>query len=121
MEFQKATRATRKLPNNWMEQGEKMTQRTAYLVKAHSIPPTMFINTNKIEIHLVPFRGARIWVEKGSKHNLVHGMDDKRQITCSISSSAAKNLLPFQLIFTGTIDRCLPPQNTGCQECEDEG
>jgi hypothetical protein len=118
--FKKATGAARKLPNNWMEQGEKMTQRAAYLMKAHSIPPTMFVNTDQTGIHLVSFGGARTWTKKGSKHVLVHGMDDKRQITCLVSSSAAGNLLPFQLIFTGTTDRCLPPRNIGRQECEDE-
>ena len=48
-------------------------------------------------------------------------MDDKRKITYLVSSSAAGNFLPFQLIFIGTIDRCLPPRNIGRQEYEDEG
>jgi hypothetical protein len=37
------------------------------------------------------------------------------------SSTAAGELLPFQFIFTGSIDRCLPPRNEGCQRVEDEG
>jgi hypothetical protein len=34
--FRKATWAAQKCPNNWVEQGEQMTQRAAYLVKVHS-------------------------------------------------------------------------------------
>lgn len=48
-------------------------------------------------------------------------MEDKRQITVSVSSSAAGNLLPFQLVFTGTTDRSFPPRNEGRQMCEDAG
>jgi hypothetical protein len=81
----------------------------------------MLINMDQRGIHLIPVGGARTWAEKGSKHVLVYGVDNKWQITCSISSSTTGNLLQFQLIFTGTIDRCLPPQNIGRQECEDEG
>jgi hypothetical protein len=119
--FRKATGAARKLPNNWEQLGLLMAQRTAYLVKAYSIPPSMLVNTDQTGIHMVPSGGARTWAEKGSKHVLVHGMEDKRQITCSVSSTAAGNLLLFQLIFTGTIDRCLPPRNVGRQVCEEEG
>ena len=35
------------------------------------------------------------------------------QITIAVSSAAAGNLLPFQLIFTGTTQRCLPHMNVG--------
>ena len=98
-----------------------MAQRTSYLVKAHSIAPELVINTDQTRIHLVPAGGARTWAEKGSKHVQILGMEDKRQITVSVSSSAAGNLLPFQLVFTGTTDRSLPPRNEGRQMCEDVG
>jgi hypothetical protein len=39
------------------------------------------------------------WIEKGSKYVLVHRMEDKRQISCSVSSTVEGNLLSFQLIF----------------------
>jgi hypothetical protein len=98
-----------------------MAQRAAYLVKAHSIPPELMVNSDQTGIHLIPTGGARTWAEKGSKHVLVHGQDDKRQITVSVSSSAAGDLLPFQAIFTGTTYRCLPPQNEGRELCEEAG
>ena len=98
-----------------------MAQRTTYLVKAHSIALELVINTNQTWIHLVPAGGARTWVEKGSKHVQILGMEDKRQIIVSVSSSATRNLLSFQLVFTGTTDRSLPPRNEGRQMCEDAG
>jgi hypothetical protein len=98
-----------------------MAQKAAYSEKAHSIPLSMMVNTDQTRIHIVPSRGARTWSEKRSKHVLVHGMDDKHQITCCVSSTAIGTLLPFQLIFTWTIDRCLPPKNDGHQEIKEVG
>ena len=119
--YRAATGVARKLPSNWEEQGLKMTQRVAYLVKAHSLPPELVVNTDQTGIHLVPTGGTRTWAHKGSKHVLVHGVEDKRQITVSVSSSAAGNLLPFQLVFTGLTQRSLPPRNTGRIACEEGG
>jgi hypothetical protein len=98
-----------------------MSQRVAYLVKAHSIPPELVVNTDQTGIHLVPTGGAHTWVLKGSKNVLVHGNEDKRQITVSVSSTAAGGLLPFQVVFTGLTQRSLPPRNSGRIGCEDAG
>jgi hypothetical protein len=51
----------------------------------------------------------------------VHGIEDKRQITVSVSSTAAGGLLPFQVVFTGLTQRSLPPRNSGRIGCEDVG
>ena len=64
---------------------------------------------------------ARTWAEKGSKHVLIHSQEDKRQITVYVSSSANRDLLPFQVVFTSTISRYLSPQNEGRLQCEEEG
>ena len=119
--FRKGTRAARKLLKDWEHQGLQRTQRITYLVKAHSIAPELVINTDQTRIHLVPAGGARTWAEKGSKHVQILGMEDKRQITISVSSSTAWNLLPFQLVFTWTTNKYLPPRNEGRQMCEDIG
>ena len=55
-----------------------MAQRVAYLVKAYSIPPKSFVNTNQTCIHLTPAWGACIWDVKWSKHILAHGANDNR-------------------------------------------
>jgi hypothetical protein len=73
----------------------------------------MVVNTDQTGIHLVPTGGAHTWDEKGTKHVKVHGMEDKRQITVAVSSSAVGTLLPFQVIFTRTTNRTLSPSNLG--------
>ena len=119
--FRKSTGAARKLPADWEQQGLNMAHRTAYLVKAHSIPPELVVNTDQTGIHLVPTGGTRTWAEKGSKHVQVLGMEDKRQITATLSSSATGQLLPLQIVFTGSTERSLPPRNAGRLMCEEAG
>ena len=79
------------------------------------------VNTDQTGVHLIPRGGARTWVEKGSKHVLVHGQKDKRQIIVSVSFSANGDLLPFQIIFMGTTSRSLSLQNEGRLRCEEDG
>jgi hypothetical protein len=90
-------------------------------MKAHSIPPKLVVNTDQTGIHLVPTRGVHTWALKGSKHVLVHGIEDKRQITVSVPLTIAGNLLPFQVVFIGLTQRSLPPRNNGQIGCEDAG
>jgi hypothetical protein len=71
-----------------------MSQRIAYLIKSYSIPESMVVNTYQIGIHLVPIGGTHTW-------------------DVAISSSAAGALLSFQVIFTRTTSRTLPPSNLG--------
>ena len=75
-----------------------MAYRAAYLVKTYSISAELFVNTDQTGIHLVPTRGAYTWEKRGSKHILIHGANDKRQITVYVSSTTAGNILPFQVV-----------------------
>jgi hypothetical protein len=59
--------------------------------------------------------------KKRSKYILIHGANDKRQITVSVSSSATGNVLPFQIVFTCSTTKCLPPLNVGRIACEEAG
>ena len=95
-----------------------MAQNAAFLVKAYSIPTEIFVNIDQTGIHLIPTSGARSWAKRGSKHVLVHEMEDKRQVTVLVFSSANGNILPFQVVFTGTTDKSLPPRNTSRLQCE---
>jgi hypothetical protein len=52
--FRKGTGSARKLPKDWEEQGLLMAQRAAYLVKAHSIPLELMVNSDQTSIHLIP-------------------------------------------------------------------
>lgn len=109
--FRKAIRSTQKLPSNWKLQGLLMAQRAAYLVKTHSTSLEMMVNIDQARIHLMPIGGLRTWAEKGSKHILIHSMEDKWQITISVSCLVAGNLLSFELIFSRIIAKCLLPSN----------
>ena len=91
-----------------------MVQSAAFLMKAYSIPMKMLLNADETDIHFVLTSGAQIWAKRGSKHVLVHGMKDKRQVTVSVSSSANDNPLHFQVVFTNMMDKGLPHQNTSC-------
>jgi hypothetical protein len=110
-----------KLPKDYEEQGNKMAQRCAYLVKMYNIPPKLVVNTVQTNIYLVPIGGARTWETKGSKHVLIHGVDDKRQFTVAASSAASGEVLPFQVIFQGLTSCSLPPLNDGRHDCNNVG
>jgi hypothetical protein len=68
-----------------------------------------------------PIGGARTWETKGSKHVLIHGVDDKRQFTVAASSAASGEVLPFQVIFQGLTSRSLPPLNDGRHDSNNAG
>jgi hypothetical protein len=94
-----------------------MSYRVAYLVKLYSIPRELIINTDQTGIHLVPIGGSHTWERRGAKDVKFLGIEDKRQITACVSSSTSGDLLPLQLVFTGTTPRCLPKINTGQTSC----
>ena len=95
LSYMKVTWTARKLPTNWEKVGLKMAQRVAYLVKAYSNSPKLFVNTNQTDIHLILKGGAYTWNVKGSKHMFVYGVDDKRQIIVSTSSTSTGNIIHF--------------------------
>jgi hypothetical protein len=78
-----------------------MAQRCAYLVKIHNIPKGFIVNIDQTSIHLVPTGGARTWEVKNSKQVMVHGVEDKRQISVAESSATNGKVLPFHVIFQG--------------------
>jgi hypothetical protein len=98
-----------------------MAYRAAYLIKAYSIPEELFVNTNQTGIHLVPPGRTYTWEKRRSKHILIHGVDDKRHITIFVLSTTVGNILPFQVVFTGTTTKCLPLLNDGRIACEEAG
>jgi hypothetical protein len=81
------------------------------LAKAYNIPPSFVVDSDKIDIHLVPISRKCTWESRGSKHIHVLGIKDKRQVIVVVSSSAIGLLLPLQVIFTSTTQRTLLPNN----------
>ncbi len=72
-----------------------MAYHIACLDKAYNIPPSLVVNSDKIDIHLVPTSRKCTWESRGSKHIHVLGIKDKRQVTMVVSSSTTRLLLPL--------------------------
>jgi hypothetical protein len=51
--------------------------------------------------------------DKRSKTIQVFGIEDKKQITSTISSVVNGTLLPLQIVFQGTTNQSFPPMNKG--------
>lgn len=105
--FKSSTTNSSKLPNDWKEQGTKLVQRLAYLVKAHDIPPKLVVNMDQATLSLVQCAGERTYARKGAREISVMGRDDKRPITLVPSLTAASQMLPMQVIFEGKIKNVL--------------
>ena len=119
--IRKGTTVASKLPLDWMKQRLNMNYRIAYLAKVYGIPSSLVVNSHQTGIHLVPAAGGKTWDVKGTKDVKILGMEDKKQITCVVSSSARGELFPIQTIFIGETTRCLPKQsdeNVKCVEAE---
>ena len=86
--FRKPTTVKGKLPTNWVNQDHMMTLKIAYLIKLYNIPPSLVVNIDQTNKHLVPLGGDKTWKKKGSKDVGVIGGDDKRTITACVSSAA---------------------------------
>ena len=71
------------------------------------VPPEHILNWDHTGISIVP--GSAWTMElKGFKRVEIVGISDKRQITAVICGSMAGELLPFQLIYQGKTNTCLP-------------
>jgi hypothetical protein len=86
--FRLSTTATNKFPLDWQEHNRFMAYCVAYLTKAYDIPPSFVVNSDKIDIHLVPIARECTWENKSSKHVHVPGIKEKREVTMVVSSFA---------------------------------
>ncbi len=76
-----------------------MAHQIAYLVKIYNIPPCLVVNIDQTKVHLVPTRGDQTWERKEAKHIQVLGIENKRQITIVVSSSANGSMLSLQVVL----------------------
>lgn len=79
-----------------------------YLIFTHAIPRSLVINMDQTGIHVQP-SASYSRAEKSTKHVAVIGTDSKRQLTLVPSVAASGHALPFQVIYQGKTDACLPP------------
>ncbi|KAL3681947.1 hypothetical protein R1sor_024903 [Riccia sorocarpa] len=93
--FRASTTAAQKLPPDWVEQGNSMCLRVAYLVFSKKIPEELIMNMDQTRLFLMPMGNERTYAAKGSRDVAVTGRDDKRQVTVCVSSAASGELLRF--------------------------
>jgi len=101
------TRAARKLPEDWVVQGEEMAFRVAALCSMHSIPDCLVVNSDQTGMHLKPF-SERMYEVKGAKQVFNLGKENKRQFTVIGSATVGGVLLPLQVVFQGKTGQVLP-------------
>ena len=76
-------------------------------VHSHSIPQALIINLDETGLKLLPVSDWALGLQGTTKVKVV-GVDDKREITGVVTASMAGELLPLQLLYTGTTERCHP-------------
>ena len=103
----KATKATRKLPADFLEIKLSFLQRIKDEVEKNSIPQDLIVNWDQTGSKLVP---VSEWTmeKEGTKQVPVVGKDDKREVTILLSIAATGDLLPPQVIhvYQGKTSEC---------------
>jgi len=103
-----ATTTVQKLPEDWEHQLDMMAYWAAFEVFTHGVPAELMVNMDQTVMHLVLSGGSRTYDKRGKKEIALTGVEDKRQITICVSSTADEITLPPQLIFQGKSSRNLP-------------
>ena len=80
---------------------------TETISKFSSIPKDLVINWDQTAVKYVPVSN---WTQevKGTKRVPIAGIDDKRQITATLTVTATGDMLPVQVIYGGKTPACLP-------------
>ena len=103
----KATKAEKKLPDNFQEVKDGFLPHTKCAVQVHCIPHDLIVNVDEMGLPIVPVCSYTLEV-CGEKHVPVTANDDKRQITAAVGCPVSGKLLPPQLLYEGKTDRCHP-------------
>ena len=104
----------RKHPANAQELINDLILRLAYLMHEHSVPPALVLNFDQSGLHFMQMRGNTwTFVEADTerhhtsrpnknKESKQQGVGDKRQATGTVGNSMAGDVLPGQLLVTGS-------------------
>ncbi len=105
--YRKGTHAARSVPLNFDELQQDFFTHITNTVKKYKIPDQLIINFDQTSVNIVPVSDWTLEKE-GSKQVDITGIDDKRAITALLGGTASGDLIPPQLIYQGTTDRCHP-------------
>ena len=103
----KATKAAKKLPEDFEIVRKGFHDRFAQVVLEHQVPAELIVNLDQTGLKMVPV-SEWTYEKQGAKQVQVTGIEDKRQITGLLAVSLDGTLLPPQLIYEGTTTRCHP-------------
>ncbi len=103
----KVTKTAQKLPINFEEKKSAFLFSVCAKVQQHQIPSALVLNWDQTGISMIPDNKFTL-APKGCKDVAVIGQDDKRQITVGVTCSLTGELLPFQVIYEGTTNKCHP-------------
>ena len=106
----KGTKAARKVPTDFDKLKTDFLQNIQKLVVDDHIPPEMIVNFDQTGIKIVPVSNWTL-AEQGSKQVAIIGLEDKRQITAVVACALDGTLVPPQLLYQGSTDRCHPKIN----------
>ena len=103
-----STKAKTSLPENVFSQvRHKFLSQIAKMAHDTKIPPQLVINWDQTGFNIVP---SSSWTmeEQGSNTIPIAGLGDKRQITATVSVTMSGEMLPLQVLYAGTTERCHP-------------
>lgn len=103
----KGTKSVKVLPSDFENVKADFLQRIKTVVKKHSIPESLIINVDETGVNIVPVGNWTMDLE-GNKQVKITGLDDKRQITVTLASTASGVLLDPQVIYEGKTPACHP-------------
>ena len=103
----KGTKAARHRPEDFEIIQGKFHRRIARRVKKYKIPDALVINWDQTGVEVIP-SGKWTMNQKGDKQVEIKGIDDKRQYTALLACTLSGELLPPQILYQGTTDRCHP-------------
>lgn len=106
----KATKAARKVPLDFEQKREEFISSVGETIAAKSIPSDLVINFDQTGVKIVPVSNWTL-ASQGIKQVSVIGVEDKREITMLLGSTASGNLLPPQVIYQGLTDKCQADYN----------
>ena len=81
-------------------------------VQTCNIPDELILNADQTPSKYVPTTNVTL-SEQGTAHLPVRGRNVKRAITVTAIQTLSGKILPFQIIYTGKTERCLPKNATG--------
>jgi hypothetical protein len=73
----------------------------------YNILTSLVVNTNQINIYIVPMVGQHTWEICGKK-DVAQIQVEEKSIKCVVSCIPNGNLIPFQVVYKGKTNRSLP-------------